>query len=63
VIAHNDEVTFNIFGLKISNTGEDFLQRVATKKVFPKTKEQLDLSNLFEKVIRHFISKEWDKKK
>jgi len=63
VRAQNDEETFNIFGLKISNTRENCLQRDATKETFSETKEQFDLSNLFEKVLHHRISKAEDKKK
>jgi len=33
------------------------------RKPFSETKEQLDLSNLFEKVLHHRISKAEDKKK
>jgi len=64
VRAQNDEVTFNVFdGLNISNVGEYCLQRDATKEAFLETKERLDLSNVFEKVIHHFISKAEEKKK
>jgi len=53
-VAGRFPLTFNVFGLKISN---------ARKEVFSETKEQLNLSNIFEKVIHRCISKEEDKKK
>jgi len=57
VRAQDDEVTFNLFnGLKNCNAGKECLQRNATKGAFP-TKEQLDLSNLIEKVIHHHSPK------
>jgi len=64
VRAQNDEVTFDIFyGLEISNTGKDCLQIDAAKEVFLETKEQLDLSNVFDKLIHHCISTAEEKKK
>jgi len=56
--AQDDEVTFYLFdGLKNSNAWKKCLQRDTTKEVFLDTKEQLDLSNLFEKDIHHYITK------
>ena len=64
MIAQDDEVTFNFFyGLKHSNTGKDCLRTCATKEAFPETKEQLDLSNILEKVIHHCTSQVVEKKK
>jgi len=47
VRAQDDDVTFNIFDdFENSNSEKDCLQTDTTKEVFPKTKEQLDLSNV-----------------
>jgi len=43
------------------NAEKEFLQRDTTKEVFPDTKEQLDLSNLFEEVMHHHTSKAEEK--
>jgi len=64
VKTQDDKLTFNVSdGLKHSNGRKDCLQIDASKKVFPETKEQLDLSNVLEKVIHHCNSKANEKKK
>ena len=56
--AQDNEATFNIFyGLKHSNAGKDFLQTDTTKEASLEAREQLDLSNVLEKVIHHCTSK------
>ena len=49
--------------MKHSNAGKDVLKTDAGKEVISKTKEQLDLSNILEKVIHHCTSQAVEKKK
>jgi len=64
VRAQDDKVTFNVFDcLKHSNTEKYFLKTNAANEVIHETKDQLDLSNILEKVIHHCISQVVEKKK
>ena len=61
VRAQDGEVTSNVYdGLKHSNVGKDCLKTNAAKEAFPETKEQLNLSNILEKVIHHCTSQAFE---